>query len=189
MSQPVTKASVKGLGHVLIDISNADSFIATHKISDLEKETVGRHFQTYFETEIKPEQKVFSLGQLHGFDNGVLTPSHFEIKTRKAEAQAVLGDLAYGDGAVMLFITLKGGVDGNSFPSNESMYLLPQDGGGETYTGALYLSSRVLVEKLLRDQVVSNIGNGIKFKPYAGGAGCRVQVGSQCRRAGLSIRI
>lgn len=166
MDQPVTKGTVSGLGDVVIDIKNADTFKANFVIGDLAQEDVGKRFKEYFEKEVRPDQKIFPLGRLAGDLNGVLTPKNFEIKTMKSDPEAVSGDAAYGDGAVMMFITLRDGQDSNTFPNAHSTYLIPSDEGGTQYTGSLLLSSRVLFDRIMRGPATSDIGNGITFLDY-----------------------
>ncbi|MFW0759486.1 hypothetical protein ACN1C3_33035 [Pseudomonas sp. H11T01] len=169
MDQPVTKGTVSGLGDVVIDIKNADTFKANFVFGDLAQDDVGRRFKEYFEKEVKPEQKIFPLGRLEGDLNGALTPKNFEIRTMKSDPLAVFGDKSYGDGAVMMFITLKDGQDSTFFPSANSTYLIPADEGGTQYTGAMLLSSKVLFDKIMRGPAITDIGNGINFENYSGG--------------------
>lgn len=169
MSQPVTKGVVTGVGKVEIDIKNADTFMANFVFGDLAQDDVGKRFKQYFDEEVKPEQKVFPLGSLEGDLNGVLTPKNFEIRTMASDPQAVFGDENYGDGAVMMFITLKDGEDGKSYPSANSTYLIPADESGAKYTGAMLLSSRVLFDKIMRGPAIADIGHGINFESYQGG--------------------
>jgi hypothetical protein len=165
MDQPVTKGVVTGLGEVVIDLKNADKFKANFVIGELAMDDVGKRFQEYFET-LPPELKVFPLGRLEGDLNGVLTPKSFEIKTMKSDPLALFGDARYGDGAVMMFITLKDGQDGISFPNKNAPYLIPADGNGAKYTGAMLLSSRVLFDKIMRGPATTDIGYGIDFLDY-----------------------
>jgi hypothetical protein len=165
MDQPVTKGVVSGLGDVVIDLKNANTFMANFVFGDLAMSDVGKRFKEYFEKELKPEQKVFPLGRLEGHLNGVLTPKSFEIKTMKSDPLAVFGDENYGDGAVMMFITLKDGTDSNVFPNNNAPYLIPSDGNGKTYTGSLLLSNKVLLDRILRSHFSGVLEHGVVFKP------------------------
>jgi hypothetical protein len=183
MDQPVTKGTVSGLGDVVIDIKNADTFKANFVFGDLAQADGGRRFTEYFDKEVKPDQKIFPLGRLAGDLNGVLTPKNFEIRTMKSHPQAVLGDEAYGDGAVMMFITLRDGQDSSTFPNVNSTYLIPSDEGGTKYTGAMLLSSRVLFDRIMRGPATSDIGNGITFLDYTPGNGGGKDVGWSLRGA------
>lgn len=189
MDQPVTKAEVTELGDVLIDLANADNFMANFVVGDLAAEDVGRRFKEYFEKEIPPEQKKFPLGTLEGDLNGVLTPKNFEVKTMKSDPSAVFGDEEYGDGAVILFITLKDGRDGTAYPNANSIYMLPSDDESKRYTGAMFLSSRVLFDKIMRGPAEAEIGHGIRFKDYTpeNGGGMDVAWPLRAEAGGLDL--
>lgn len=165
MDQPITKGDVSGLGEVIIDIAKADNFKANFVVGSLAQSEVGQHFQNYF-SKLPPGQKKFSLGSIDGIANDVLTPRNFEIKVVKSNPVSVLGDLDYGDGAVMLFITLENGEDGKNFPASGSLYLLPVDECGLKFTGGMLLSSRVLFDKIIRAPAIVDIGHGIEFLDY-----------------------
>lgn len=187
MDQPLTKGNVNGVGEVIIDIDQADTFMANFVIGSLAQADVGRRFKEYFDT-LPPAQKKFSLGAIDGYENGVLTPNNFEIKVVKSNHISALGDEDYGDGAVMLFITLKGGKDGTSFPTRNSIYLLPADECGLAYTGALLLSSRVVFDTIMRGPAVADIGLGIEFLDYTpeNGGGSDIAWSLKARSGGVS---
>ena len=118
----------------------------------------------------------------------MLTPTNFEIKVVKSNALSILGDEDYGNGAIMLFITLKDGKDGTSFPSNNSISLLPTDECGSLYTGAMLLSSRVLFDIIMRGPAVADIGHGIEFLDYTleNGGGSDIAWSLKARSGGVS---
>ncbi|SDA87162.1 hypothetical protein SAMN03159443_03947 [Pseudomonas sp. NFACC15-1] len=163
MDQPVTKAQVNGLGEVLIDLANANNFKANFVLGELSMEKVGIRFKEYFQENIPADKKVFPLGRLDGELNGALTPQNFEVRLMKSAPNALMGDEQYGEGAVMLFITLKGGRDSSRFPDAQSPYLIPADGGGGKYTGTLLISNKVLVESILKPALESSIGKGLEL--------------------------
>jgi hypothetical protein len=164
MDQPVTKAEVNGLGEVLIDLSNAENFRANFALADLDMEEVGSRFEEYFKKIIPADQKIFPLGRLEGELNGVLTPQNFKVRVMKSAPLAMFGDEQYGEGAVMLFITLKGGVDSNTFPDGQAPYLIPADGAGEKYTGTLLLSSKALAGLILKPALEDSIGKNLSLR-------------------------
>lgn len=161
MEQPITKAVVNGVGDVLIDLNNADHFKANFVVGPLAMEDVGNRFKHYFKEKIPADLKVFPLGRLDGQSNGALTPKNFEVRVMKSAPQAVFGDEQYGEGAVMLFVTLRDGRDGDSFPDSQAPYLIPADGSGAKYTGALLVSSRVFIGTILKPALESAIGKGL----------------------------
>ncbi|MCT8955102.1 hypothetical protein MN546_21935, partial [Pseudomonas lundensis] len=147
MDQPLTQGRVSEGGNVMIDLQYADNFHANFVVGELAQGQIGMMFKEYFEG-LAPEQKCFPLGNLIGDLNGILTPVSFEIKTRASDQDAFAESPEYGDGAVMLFITLKDGVNGTEFPNNSSTYLIPSDGEGTQYTGTMLLSSRFFMQKV-----------------------------------------
>lgn len=160
MDQPLTKGSVGAGGEVLIDIGKADNFKANFVVGSSSQDDVGRLFKEYFKA-LDAEQKRFSLGTLNCLPNGVLTPQNFEIKTRASAPSALMQTPEYGDGAIMLFVTLAGGKDGVAFPNETSDYLIPTDQNGNLYTGTVLLSSRVFMEKVIKPALEAAIGNGL----------------------------
>lgn len=169
MDQPVTKGVVNGLGDVMLDLSNADNFKANFVIGELGQEQVGQRFKEYFDKRIPTALKVFPLGRLENVQSDLLTPQNFQVRVIKSDPLAVMGDEQYGKGAVMLFITLKGGRDSTTFPNNQSLYLIPADGNGRTFTGTLLLSSRVVAEKILKPALESSIGRGLSLSRVGSG--------------------
>lgn len=188
MDQPVTKGFVTGIGNVVIDIKNAENFRADFVIGDLAQEAVGTRFEEYFKKELTDAQKFFSLGSLAGDLNGVLTPKSFEIRTMAANPTALRETENYGDGAVIMFITLQGGQDSISLPNKDALYLIPSDDAGVRYTGAMLLSSRVLFDKVMRDQAAKDIGNDISFLEYSpeNGGGSDIAWGLRGASGGIS---
>ncbi|NMY73335.1 hypothetical protein [Pseudomonas sp. WS 5071] len=144
MDQLITKGAVGEGGEVMIDLQNTDNFYANFVVGALAQGAIGMMFKEYFEN-LSDEQKRFPLGNLTGDLNGILTPVSFEIKTRASVPDALKYSLEYGDGAVMLLITLKDGVNGTTYPSESSTYLIPSDGEGVQYTGTMLLSSKVFM--------------------------------------------
>lgn len=164
MDQPVTKGVVTGPGKVEIDLKNADTFRANFVFGDLAQEDVGKRFKEYFEKEVPADKKIFPLGSLAGDLNGVLTPKNFEIRTMKADPNAVLGDESYSRGAVTLFITLKDGEDSSFFPNANSTFPIPADGDGTEFTGSVLIASKVVFEKLIKSAVEQSVGEGLSLK-------------------------
>lgn len=163
MDQPVTKARVSGLGDVLIDLRDAKNFKANFVIGNLAMDDVGKRFEEYIKA-LGPKLTWFPLGRLEGELNGVLTPQNFEVRTMKSDPNALFGDEQYGDGAVMLFITLKGGQDGPAYPNPQDPYMIPADGSGQKYTGAMLLSSRILASEILKPALEASIGKGLVMR-------------------------
>ena len=164
MDQLITKGAVGEGGEVMIDLQYADNFNANFVVGSLAQREIGMMFKEYVGS-LSDEQKRFPLGNLIGDLNGVLTPVSFEIKTRASVPDALKHSLEYGDGAVMLFITLKDGVNGTTYPSESSTYLIPSDGEGLQYTGTMLLSSNVFMQKIIKPELERAIGRGLVLAP------------------------
>ena len=164
MDQLITQGRVSEGGGVMIDLQYADNFHANFVVGELAQGQIGMMFKEYFEG-LAPEQKCFPLGNLIGDLNGILTPVSFEIKTRASDQDAFAESPEYGDGAVMLFITLKDGVNGTAFPNNSSTYLIPGDGEGTQYTGTMLLSSKFFMQKVIKLELERAIGRGLVLVP------------------------
>ena len=164
MDQLITKGAVGEGGEVMIDLQYADNFNANFVVGSLAQREIGMMFKEYVGS-LSDEQKRFPLGNLIGDLNGVLTPVSFEIKTRASVPDALKHSVEYGDGAVMLFITLKDGVNGTTYPSESSTYLIPSDGEGLQYTGTMLLSSNVFMQKIIKPELERAIGRGLVLAP------------------------
>ncbi|MBX8493269.1 hypothetical protein K5D34_25515 [Pseudomonas cichorii] len=98
----------------------------------------------------KPELQVYTLGSLNQSADSTLTPQHFIIRTQAAPNAQLRGAPNYGDGAVVLLVTLKGGTDGGAPTKNSDFrYLIPNDENGTKYSSAVVLSNRALFSKLI----------------------------------------
>ncbi|WP_175651648.1 hypothetical protein [Pseudomonas sp. Marseille-P9899] len=161
--------TVGTVGEVGLSIAEGREFKANFVLGDLSQEQVGSRFKVLFE-ELEDHQKIFPLGELTGDLNGPLTPEAFAIRTMPAPGATRASANNYGDGAVLLFVRLKGGTSGD-YPGKGSgfKYLIPADKNGKEYTGSMLLSSRTLFDQLLREHAESAVGQGLKFAPYTGG--------------------
>ncbi|MBX8610456.1 hypothetical protein K5D65_25015 [Pseudomonas cichorii] len=98
----------------------------------------------------KPELQVYTLGALNKSADSTLTPQNFIVRTQAAPGAKSRAAPNYGDGAVVLMVTLKGGTDGGAPTKNSDFrYLIPNDGNGTQYSGAVLLSNKVLFNKLI----------------------------------------
>ncbi len=171
MTQPLERVDgeIDGDGRVALNLANEQGadFRATFVLGSLEQIEVGRRFKVFFEENLSNEQKIFPLGTLAGEANDALTPAGFKIRTMAAPGARVRGAPNEGDGAVLVFARMKGRDEGRD-PGSDFMYPIPADAGGKVYTGTMWLSSWTLMEDLVREDALREIGNGIAFAPYQG---------------------
>lgn len=139
---------VSQAGSVVIDLANmkdfdTDLFSDTNSINNAKKFFTNRFKEN-------PELHKYTLGTLSQTADSALTPQNFEIRTQPVPGAKVRGAPNFGDGAVVLFITLKGGT-GGGVPTEGSdfKYLIPNDENGEKYSSAVILSNKTLFNKLL----------------------------------------
>ncbi|MBX8577892.1 hypothetical protein [Pseudomonas cichorii] len=142
-SGDATKAGV-----VQIDLSKMTS-LETDLFSD---KTSAIHAKAFFTERFKekPELQVYTLGALDKSADSTLAPQNFVVRTQAAPGATNRAAPNYGDGAVVLLVTLKGGADGQS-PTKDSdfKYLIPNDGNGTQYSSAVLISNKVLFIKLI----------------------------------------
>lgn len=159
--------------NVTMDISKGEDFRANFVIGELDQKAIGSMFKVMFQA-LTPAQKTFSLGSMSGELNDVLTPESFQLRTLAAPLADRRAEANYGDGAVMMFITFKGGRAGSIPPTpdpndpNGFRYLIPKDDGGELYTGSMLLSNRVLFDKVIGGGLIKRLGHDTQFKAYDG---------------------
>lgn len=160
-----SNGTVVANGDVILDISAGRDYSANFVMGDIPAENIGTRFKEIF-TGLDPKQKVFPLGRLAGDLNGVLTPDGFVVRTMAAPGAKNRSAANYGDGAVLMFVRLKGGIVGNT-PGNESdfMYPIPADKAGKEYTGSILLSSKVVMNELFKSHIESEVGNNLELTP------------------------
>ena len=147
-----TPGSVTEAGSVEIDLSKMKYF-DTDLFSDrLSVINAQEFFRQRFEE--NPELHKYRLGTLSKTADSTLTPQNFKIRTQAVPGAKLRGAPNFGDGAVVLFVTLKGGTDGG-MPTNNSdfKYLIPNDMNGTRYSSAVLLSNHVLFTKLILPQI------------------------------------
>ncbi|MHA6196306.1 hypothetical protein ACX3YG_18270 [Pseudomonas wadenswilerensis] len=156
-------------GTVSLDISSGDRFTANFVAGSLSQQEIGDRFKLYFESLLEDGNKVlYPLGTLAG-ENGVLTPERFDLRTMAAPGATRRDAPNYRDGAVLLFVKLREGTAGSTPTAGSDFeYPLPVAADGTNYSAGLWLSSRTLMEKLIKSDIQDQIGNELTFKPYGG---------------------
>lgn len=157
-----TPGSANQAGQVTLDLKEGHDFTADFVETVEDQAKVGTFFRDRF-AEWPPDQRVYRLGELGG-TNGALTPKNFEIRTQAATGAKVRGAANYGDGAVVMFVTLRDGTDGQVPPSTADFkYLIPNDDNGARYSGAVLLAKHAVFGRLLGPEFMSKIGGGLDY--------------------------
>lgn len=144
------KGSVDGSGTVLLDVGTAFDHMFSGGGSDLEKKQLGTYFEQVFaawrEKNVKFTQ--FPLSEIVVAEGSPINPGRFILGTHTAQGGDVLGSENYGNGAVVVFVAMKGSIDGGIPSGNGALlYMLPD--AANAYTSNLVLSQKFLA-KIIR---------------------------------------
>lgn len=149
-------------GSVYIELHEATVVTSSFGGDEMTRKAVAVFFEKLFKS-LDTTRRRYELGSLGNVAVPELTPEAFEARVVTRLPAASTKSPHFGDGAIELYVCFKGGeqggVPGSSFP-----FLLPDD-----YSCSLMLSSRVLFDQVLRQQLQRDIGWGIRFADYAGG--------------------
>ncbi|WP_274370253.1 hypothetical protein [Morganella morganii] len=157
MDVPLSKApgSVSEIGEVQFDIKEGDHFANNLVVNGIEQDTISSFFKRRFEA-TPAEQRIYKLGKFEHFENEQFQPEDFVIRTMGAPNTQSRGSQDEGDGAVVLFVQMKGS---DSEPGKtEADWLLADD-----YQSALLVSSYQFFDKMLRK---NTFGFNATFSPY-----------------------
>ncbi|WP_095157118.1 hypothetical protein [Pseudomonas sp. Irchel 3E13] len=151
-----------GAGSVFIELHEGTQITSSFGDDDATRKAVAAFFEKIFRA-LDSTRRRFELGSIGKVEVPELTPETFDMRVVTRNADARPGSPDHGDGAIELYIRFKGGSAGDD-PAPSFPFLLP-DG----FSGSLLLSSRVLFDKVLRPQLLKDIGYGIGFADYPGG--------------------
>ncbi|MBS3049636.1 hypothetical protein [Enterobacter mori] len=161
MDIDLTKApgSVTDKGEVQINLVNGGNVSTNFMENEADQNLINGYFQSYFK-ELPEDRRKYLLGGYSSYSNAQLTPKSFTIRTMASPNGKTPGTEDHGNGAIVLFTTLDGGSDG-AIPSSLP-WLLP-DGR----SASLVLSNRVVFERLFKSRIESDVGNGLRFRPFS----------------------
>lgn len=152
-------------GRVLLDLAKGGDIKVDYSTSEFMQIKLGDLMQSEFD-KLTPEQRLFSLSTLAAGSNEYMRPVKFDVRTQASgPAARNRASDEYGNGAVVMFLTMEGGQAGN-FPGTGSdfRYLIPDDTGKKysatvLFDGALVGSSMVgpAFSKLAREHGLSVI--------------------------------
>ncbi|WP_338857139.1 hypothetical protein WEU31_04575 [Morganella morganii] len=142
MNVPLSKApgSVSEIGKVQFDIKKGDHFTNNLSVYEIEQDAISGFFQHRFEA-APEEQRTFELGTISNYKDEQFQPEQFFIRTMGAPNTASRGSQDEGDGAVVLFVQMRGS---DSEPGKtEADWLL-----ADNYTSALVISNKNLLDSI-----------------------------------------
>lgn len=149
MTVDLTKISgtISGDRTAVVDLANSYDFRLTYPESEEVQQKLGEFFKDRFST-FPANTKLFKLATFQEGGDEYLAPENFEIRTQASgETARIRQSEDFGDGAVLLFVTMhRGGVGG--FPGSDFRYLIPNDAGKE-YSATLLLNHRLVSRALM----------------------------------------
>ncbi|OBU06485.1 hypothetical protein, partial [Morganella psychrotolerans] len=142
MKVPLSRApgSVSEIGEVQFDIKEGDHFTNNLVVNDIEQGTISNFFKLRFAA--TPEaQRIYKLGTISNYEHQQFQPEKFDIRTMGAPNTESRGSQDEGDGAVVLFVQMKGS---DARPvEKETDWLLADD-----YSSALVISNKQLLNNV-----------------------------------------
>ncbi|MEX5506348.1 hypothetical protein Q1J61_21415 [Pseudomonas putida] len=145
------QGSVDSNGKVLLDLNNAFDHRFNGGGTEFEKVRLGLYFQDVFDAWSERNEKItqFPLSEMVVAEGSPINPGVFGLRTHAAPGATVLGSEGYGDGAVVVFVAMRGS-DPGTYPHNDAamLYMLPE--AAEPYTSNLVLSQAFLVKQVIK---------------------------------------
>ena len=146
-------------------------FTADFVLAPIMQNLTGYFFKQEFD-KAPDDQKTFTLGLIDPEANEALTPGRFQLRTQAApgaseseaqEARRRGEALAsnYGDGAVVVFVAMKGDAPGTMPDVSVFPYLIPNDvdaQGRALYTATTVVQSYTFMDKIIKPSVITNLG-------------------------------
>lgn len=159
MDVPLSKApgSVSEIGEVQFDIKEGYHFTNNLVVNGMEQDNISSFFKRRFEA-TPAEQRIYKLGTISNYEHEQFQPKEFEIRTMGAPNTQSRGSQDEGDGAVVLFVQMKGS---DSEPGKtEADWLL-----ADNYTSALVISNKNVLDSI--NKANDDGQEEIKLKKYA----------------------
>lgn len=190
ISLDASPGSVSQAGTVSLDLQKAEHFYLSFADTDEENLIGGQRYKAIFDS-WEPAKRIFVLTEMPMKDSDFLQPEKFWVRTHAALLAKVRASDQYGEGEVLLFVTMKGSNNSDAgIPADdENMhYLLPD--AVTPYTMNLLLGNKFLIKRLVSfgferlERVIE------PFKAtYTGGEGETFVTGIQATAGLLSIPV
>ncbi|MBF8661277.1 hypothetical protein [Pseudomonas putida] len=151
----ITLSAVAGTvdksGKVLLDINEGYEHLFSGGGTGSERIRLGLYFKELFETwaEENKEMLQFPLSELAVDDTSLLNPGVFMLGTHAEPGAKVLGSANQGDGAVVVFVAMRGNESGGYPPEDKDLlYMLPD--ATNPYTSNLVLSHKLVAQHVVK---------------------------------------
>ncbi len=138
-------------GKVLLDINKGYDHLFSGGGTGPERVRLGLYFKELFETWAKEKKEIlqFPLSELAVDDTSLLNPGVFMLGTHAEPGAKVLGSANQGDGAVVVFVAMRGN-DSGAYPPEDKdlLYMLPDS--TDPYTSNLVLSHKLVAQHVVK---------------------------------------
>ncbi|POD79176.1 imidazole glycerol phosphate synthase subunit hisF [Pseudomonas syringae group genomosp. 3] len=141
-------------GRVSLDLKESDNFILTFAETIDDRKLGGNFFKEWFKT-LPDNKRVWTLAFIGAGNEEQMRPQSFKIRTQTNPAASL--DRAapdYGDGAVLVFIRMRGSEEGGDIPV-QYRYLIPDD-AGKNYSATVLFDSKRLSKVALRVESITD---------------------------------
>ncbi|WP_323616410.1 hypothetical protein [Pseudomonas putida] len=143
--------SVESNGKVLLDLNDAFDHQFSGGGTEFERQRLGLYFQNVFDAWSEKNERItqFPLSEMVVDEGSPINPGVFGLRTHAAPGATVLGSEGYGDGAVVVFVAMKGSAAG-TYPHDDAamLYMLPD--APEPYTSNLVFSNKFLANQIFK---------------------------------------
>ncbi|MBF8727940.1 hypothetical protein ACSFEV_16615 [Pseudomonas fulva] len=138
-------------GKVLLDINKGYDHLFSGGGTGPERVRLGLYFKDLFKTWAKEKKEMlqFPLSELAVDDTSLLNPGVFMLGTHAEPGATVLGSANQGDGAVVVFVAMRGNPSGGYPPEDKDLlYMLPDS--PNPYTSNLVLSHKLVAQHVVK---------------------------------------
>ena len=150
---------ITGEGRVVLDISKGRNYRLNYNDKEHMRTAEGAEFQKAF-ARFPAEITEWELNRLELNPDNYLQPKEFFIRTHQPESARVKGAANSGEGAILVFTTMRGGVNGNIPIIDADMpYIIP-DG----HSATLVLGHQFLMNKIIAEGCKGIINTGDDYK-------------------------
>ncbi|QXG36082.1 hypothetical protein [Pseudomonas viridiflava] len=140
--------NVDSAGKVVLDLKKSSDFSLSYSDFLEEQALGGLFFKQLFE-KLPDEKRILVLNELIKEAGHSIKPETFKIRTQAAPGAKRRSAENYGDGAVLIFVAMKGSSNGGN-PDQGFRYLIPDD-ADKNYSAAIVLGNKFILEVVAKE--------------------------------------
>lgn len=164
----ISEGTIDEVGRVTLDLSRGTLLYVTIGDSMEQDIAAGIKYKERFD-KWEPEKKVFELNTLKSDPGALLQPDAFFIRTHPAPGGTDFKSPNFGEGEVLLFVSMKDRSNGSIPAVNANMhYLIPQGEPSDPLSATILVGNSFLLEKIVSEGF-RRIAKGQSINIVAGG--------------------